>query len=213
MILSNLPGEPVNRTTATTVRPPLDATLKFSGPPSRYCVCVRLKLTCPCPIGPPCALYAGRTDDPTAAASRVDGDATLGGLPGMRVRKFRDIVLITTLTYLPDSQLVHTVEEEEDEYLPSLQAAQVEAPRALENLPASQLVQFAAPANEYVPAPQLVQEAELVCDVKPENLPASQLVQMVDVGFGTSVRHHALPWLLAHQYCPESVQQKPLGFM
>jgi hypothetical protein len=40
------------------------------------------------------------------------------------------------------------------------------------NLPASQLVQFAAPANEYVPAPQLVQDAELVCDVKPENLPA-----------------------------------------
>jgi hypothetical protein len=39
-------------------------------------------------------------------------------------------------------------------------------------LPASQLVQFAAPANEYVPPPQLVQEAELVCDGKPENLPA-----------------------------------------
>jgi hypothetical protein len=74
-------------------------------------------------------------------------------------------------------------------------------------------VQFAAPANEYVPAPQLVQEAELVCDVKPENLPASQLVQMVHVGFGASVRHHALPWFWAHQNCPESDQQKPLGFM
>jgi hypothetical protein len=39
-------------------------------------------------------------------------------------------------------------------------------------LPASQLVQFAAPANEYVPPPQMVQEAALVCDVEPENLPA-----------------------------------------
>ena len=35
-------------------------------------------------------------------------------------------------------------------------------------------------AAEYLPAAQLVQEAALVCAVKPENLPASQLVQTVD---------------------------------
>ena len=66
------------------------------------------------------------------------------------------MVLITTLTYLPDSQLVHTVEEKEDEYLPSSQSAHVEAPTALENLPAAQSLQTEAPAAAYLPAPQLV---------------------------------------------------------
>jgi hypothetical protein len=43
--------------------------------------------------------------------------------------------------------------------------------------PASQLVQSAAPANEYVPAPQSKQAAGLVCAVQPEYLPAAQVVQ------------------------------------
>ena len=70
------------------------------------------------------------------------------------------MVLITTLTYLPASQLVHTVEEEEDEYLPASQSAHVEAPTALENLPAVQLMQAEAPVEEYFPAVQLEQNDE-----------------------------------------------------
>ena len=47
------------------------------------------------------------------------------------------------------------------------------APTAAENLPASQLVQSAAPASEYVPASQLEQVATEVAPTAVENLPAS----------------------------------------
>ncbi len=46
-----------------------------------------------------------------------------------------------------------------------------------ENVPAVQLVQTEAPAEEYFPAVQLVQAAALVCAVNPENVPAVQLLQ------------------------------------
>ena len=52
----------------------------------------------------------------------------------------------------------------------------------LEKLPAGHWLSTQAepcPANENLPASQLVQAAELVCAVKPENLPASQSVQEV----------------------------------
>ena len=58
------------------------------------------------------------------------------------------------------------------ENLPASQLVQSAAP-ANEYVPATQSVQTEAPAAEYVPAPQLVQAAELVCAVNPENLPAS----------------------------------------
>jgi hypothetical protein len=44
-ILSQLPMDPVNRTTATIVKPPLVAIFKVRVPASRYCDIVRSKLT------------------------------------------------------------------------------------------------------------------------------------------------------------------------
>jgi hypothetical protein len=76
IILSNPPAFVVNRTTATTVRPPFVAILKVRGPASRYCDLVLSKLRWPLPFGPPRALYVGTF--PIAALVRVDIDANEG---------------------------------------------------------------------------------------------------------------------------------------
>jgi hypothetical protein len=99
------------------------------------------------------------------------------------------------------------------------QVLAVVAPVVVEYLPASQLVQFAAPANEYVPAPQLVQEAELVCDVKPENLPAPQLEQVSTVVAPTAAEnlpapqsmHAELPVMILYFPARHAVHAPPFG--
>ena len=82
----------------------------------------------------------------------------------MRAKKFRDMVFITTLLYLPAAQL-----------------AQVEppvAPTAAENMPATQLVQTVEDDDaEYLPAIQLVHTVKAAA---PEYVPAVQLLHTVE---------------------------------
>jgi hypothetical protein len=74
----------------------------------------------------------------------------------MRAKKFRDMVFITTLLYLPAAHLAQTVEDDDAEYRP-----------------ASQLVQTVkAAAPEYVPAGQLVHTVEPVAAGSQINTPA-----------------------------------------
>jgi hypothetical protein len=69
---------PRKRTTATTVKPPLLATLKGRCPVFMYCHKVRSNATCPLPSGPPRALYTGIGVDPMPVESRVATDASEG---------------------------------------------------------------------------------------------------------------------------------------
>ena len=92
IILTSLVTVPVNRTTATIVKPPFVAILKVRGPASRYCDLVLLKLTCPLPFGPPVALYVGRMADPRATLLRVNTDAN-DGLVSIRATNLSQAVV------------------------------------------------------------------------------------------------------------------------
>ena len=122
MILSNDPADPVKRTTATIVRPPLVSIFQVHGPASRYCSFERTKVTWPLPCGPPSGLYKGgmtllfgSNGEGRGALPRVALDANLGSPPSFgsstsgssTSARNRAHVLL-----LPDSTVPHTVTHE-----------------------------------------------------------------------------------------------------
>ena len=120
MILSNDPADPVKRTTATIVRPPLVSIFQVHGPASRYCSFERSKVTWPLPCGPPSGLYTGgitllfgSNGEGRGALPRVALDANLGSPPSFGSSTSGSSTSARNRAHvLSDSTVPHTVTHE-----------------------------------------------------------------------------------------------------